>query len=276
MKRYRVLAFDFDSRAMFLRKKIEDTWESMSKEQWESNKKLIEKGLVAEFGSTDCRRKTEDFADLGPSPLSIIAFHNNFYRQARKAFVIGAYYPCLTAACALGERILNQLLIHLRDDFTGSPEYKKICRKESFDNWDWAIEALLSWQVLLPNVADRFRRLRDIRHRAIHFNPETDHNDRQLALGAMQELTAIIEGQFAAFGNLPWYIPGTGGATFVRRTAEKEPFVKRIILPNCRSVGYLHKLEHGTDGWIVHDGHEYEDREISDEEFKQLYNKQKR
>jgi hypothetical protein len=275
MKRYRVLAFDFDSRAMLLRHKIVDAWEPKVKEQWESNKRRIEEGLVAEFGSLECQRKIEDFADLGPSPLSIIAFHNNFYRQARNAFVIGAYYPCLTAACALGERILNQLLIHLRDDFKGSPEYKKIYRKDSFDNWDLAIEALLTWQVLLTNVADRFRRLRDIRHRAIHFNPETDHNDRQLALDAMQELSAIIEGQFAAFGEQPWYIPGTQGATFVRRAAEKKPFVKRIILPNCRSVGYLHTLEHGADGWLVHDGHEYEDREISDEEFKQLYNKRK-
>jgi hypothetical protein len=275
MKRYRVLAFDFDTRATLLQQKIEESWEPKVKESWERNKRSIEEGVVAEFGCFECQRKIRDFTELGAAPFSIVAFHNNFYRQARNAFVIGAYYPCLTAACALGERILNQLVLHLRNDFKTSPEYKKVYKQDSFDNWDLAIDTLLSWQVFLPNVADRFKSLREIRHRAIHFNPETDHNDRQLALLAMQELSAIIEGQFAGFGLRPWFISGARGATFVRRAAEKEPFVRRIILPNCRLVGYLHTLEHAPRGWVVHDDHDYEEREISDEEFKQLFNNRK-
>jgi hypothetical protein len=272
MKRYRVLTFDFDTRATLLQLNIKDP---KFKESWERNKRSTEESVVAEFGCIECQRKIRDFAEIGAAPFSIIAFHNNFYRQARTAFVIGAYYPCLTAACALGERILNQLVIHLRNDFKNSPEYKKVYRKDSFDDWDLAIDTLLSWQVLLPNVADRFRRLRDIRHRAIHFNPETDHNDRQLALRAMQELSAIIEGQFAGIGRQPWYISGIQVAAFVRRAAEQEPFVKRIILPSCRSVGYLHTLEHTSGSWLVHDDHDYEDREISDEEFILLFNNRK-
>jgi hypothetical protein len=275
MKRYRVLAFDFDMRANVLRREIENSWDPKVKEEWESNKKSIKEGLLAQYGCQNYCQKIENFVALGNAFLSIIAFHNEFYRQARNAFVVGAYYPCLTAACALGERILNQLVIHLRDDFKASPEYKKVYRKDSFDNWDLAIDTLVSWQVLLPNVADSFRRLRETRHRAIHFNPETDHNDRQLALDAMKELSMIIEGQFAAFGHLPCYIPGTQGAAFVKKAAETEPFVWRIVLPNCRLVGPLHTLEHTPRGWLVHDDHDYEDRDISDEEFKDLYNNRK-
>ena len=62
-------------------------------------------------------------------------------------------YPALTGACALGERILNYLILNLRDDFHSTPEYKQVYRKDSFDQWDAPINALASWGVLLPEVA---------------------------------------------------------------------------------------------------------------------------
>jgi len=91
----------------------------------------------------------------------------------------------------------------------------------------------------------------------------------------MKELGMIIQGQFGGFGPLPWYISGIKGAAFVRRAAQTEPFVRRIVLPNCQLVGPLHTLEHAPRGWLVHDDHDYEDRDIPDEEFKDLYNNRK-
>jgi hypothetical protein len=62
--------------------------------------------------------------DLGAKSFSLVAYHNDFHEQARRSFVAGSYYPALVAACALGERILNHLLLDLRGSFKGSRSYK--------------------------------------------------------------------------------------------------------------------------------------------------------
>jgi len=272
MKRYRVLTLDFDSRATVLKQEIKEDWEPKVKALWRKNKIQIQEGLLSEYGPYGGFEKIRNFVELGAAPWSIIAFHNKFLGQLRRAFVIGAYYPALTATCALGERILNQLIRSLRDDYSSTPEYKKVQGKESFDNWELAIETLVNWDVLLPNVAEACRKLMRLRHRSLHFNPETEDNDRSSALGAIRELSMIIEGQFAGIGAKPWYIPGTKGATFVKKSYESAPFVRKIILPNCRLVGHLHILEIKDDIWRVHDEHEYEEKEITDEEFVELFN----
>lgn len=267
MKRYRILSYDFDTRANILSQEISDSWEAKIREQWKKNKNQIKEGLLSQYGVSESLRKIDDFVEFGWLPISITAFHNKFLRQVRDAYVYGSYYPALTGACALGERILNQLILHLRDDYSGTSEYRKVYRKDSFDNWDLAINTLETWGVLLPDVAVSFRDMKELRNRALHFNPETDHHDKQLALAACNKLKEIIEGQFAGFGAHPWFIQNNRGLNFIKKEAEEWPFVKRIILPNCVLVGPYHTLEAGRQGWVVHDRHSYEEREISDEEF---------
>lgn len=273
LKRYRVLNVDFDTRATLLSQEIQDSWEPKVRELWHNNKTQISEGLLCEFGPVGGEQKIVNFKDMGAAPWSIIGFHNKFMRQLRHAFVIGSYYPSLTAACALGERVLNQLMIHLRDNFKATPEYKKVYRKNSFDKWEIPIDTLESWGVLLPDVVTGFRELKEMRNKSLHFNPETDTNDRELALAAIKKLTEIIEGQFAGGGKQPWFIEGTKGASFIKQSHEAIPFVHHLVLQNCRLVGHLHKLEHTHSGnWIVHDDHDYEEREISDGEFTELWN----
>lgn len=270
MKRYRVLSYDFDTRANVLNTVVKDDWEPQVKASWENNKNQIKEGLIAEFGAYSAFAKIRNFTDLGPLPFSIIAFHNKFLRQAWRSFVIGAYYPALTSACALGERILNQLILHLRKYFKETPQYKNVYRKNSFDDWDLAINTLAAWQVLLPDVVEFFRELKELRHRSIHFNPETDTNDRELSLNAMLKLSKIIQSQFSGFGTQPWFIEGIPGGMYIKKESENDPFVKEIILPNCNLVGHLHTLESSLKGWVVHDDHEYENKEITDQEFAEL------
>jgi hypothetical protein len=272
MKRYRTLSMDFDARATILMQEISTDWSPEVKAQWKRNKDQIIERLGAEFGTIRLHEKVQNFTDLGPAPLSLIAFHNRFFRQIRHAFTSGSFYPALTAACALGERVLNHLILLLREEFRATEQYKYVYRKDSFDNWDLAINTLESWGVLLPNVAQTFRELLEIRNRTLHFDPETEGNDRPLALEAIGKLVEIISGQFSAFGAQPWYIEGTLGACFVKRSFENVPFVAKVVLPNCHAVGPLHLLEHGPDGWIVLDDHNYEDRELTDEEFRDLFN----
>lgn len=270
MKRYRVLAFSFDTRAVMLSPEIQDGWEEQIKAQWRQNKSQIREGLIHEFGTRNHEQKIANFVELGANPISLLTFHNEFLRQCRNSFVCGSYYPALVSACTLGERILNRLILHLRDHYKSTPQYQKIYRKKSFDNWSLAIDTLDSWNVLLPGPCAEFCQLEDLRNKAVHFNPEADHNDRELALSAVKLLQSIIEKQFSAFGSQPWYISGVGGAAYVSKAWEDKPFVKEVVLPACRLVGPYHRLEHGTRGWIVEDNHEYEEKEISDGEFAAL------
>lgn len=196
MKRYRVFFLDFDLRVNTLTLEIKDEWEEKVKELHKENQKIVEEGLVEDFGNHEFDIKRQNFVDLGDKPFSVLAFHNRFFQQVRRAFVIGSYYPALTAACALGERILNYLILMLRDDFKSSERYKRVFRKGSIDDWDFAIDTLESWDVLLTEVVTAFRELKSARHNAIHFQPEIDRNDRQLALDAIQNLRTIIAKQF--------------------------------------------------------------------------------
>lgn len=156
MKRFRVFSMDFDSRAMMLTEEIREDWEPTVKELHRQNRRQIQESLIHAYGASNYESKRQNFIDLGTKPFSVMAFHNAFFEQIRLAFVMGAYYPALTGACALGERILNHLILNLRDDFRATPEYKQVYRNDSFDQWDIPINALTSWGVLLPEAADSF------------------------------------------------------------------------------------------------------------------------
>lgn len=268
MKRYRVTVMEYDTTANILAIKIKSDSDPKVKEMWGANHAAIRAGLVATYGAADFDGKLENFCALGAAPFSLVAFHNQFFRQARNAFVIGSYYPALTGICALGERVLNHLVLVLRDDYQHTPEYRRVRRKDSFDNWDVAIDALASWGVLLPDAADKFRKLRDVRNRTLHFNPQTDRDARSEALDALLLFQEIISSQFSALG-APWYIPHA--IPFVRRSCEAQPFVRKVVIPNCVLVGPAHTVRPRIDGpWEVLDPGPYPDEEISDDDFVRL------
>lgn len=261
MKRYRVTSFDFDARANSLKFDLD-----------KKNSDLIKNSIEQEFGVQHFEQKLKNFKDLECYFPSVLAFHNKFMRQIRTSFVMGAYYPALTGTCALGERVLNHLLLRLRSYFKSEPEYKSIHSKKSIDDWDFLINVLKKWGILLPDVAEKFKKLKKIRHEfAIHFNPITDSNDRVLALDAIRLLSDIIQNQFGVLGIQPWFIRGTKGCFFIKKQYENNPFVKEIYLPSCNLVGPKHTIEMQSGKFIVKDDFVYEDKEISDEEFAKFF-----
>src|SRR5271166_2610304 len=168
-RRYRTLPFfDFDTRATVLTTEIREHWDETNKAIWRENKARTIDGLRRTFGDLHIDRKVKDFTDMGVKPFSIIAYHNALFEQVRFAFVLGAYYPALVGACALGERILNHLVLDLREDFRKTRQYKR-ANKSPFRNWQAAIGILVAWDVLLPDVVEEFRKLESLRHRSIHF-----------------------------------------------------------------------------------------------------------
>ena len=272
MRRHLSWGMDFDSRALGLAK-IEDHWDPGVKENHRVNQERIKHGLIAQFGERAIDTKIENFIDIGTKPMSVLAYHNDFFEQVRNAFVMGQYYPALVGACALGERILNHLILDMRPFFTATPEYRRVHRKDFFDKWDVPVDTLEAWNILLPEAVTEFRALKLLRHRSIHFNVSTYSTLRDDALAAILHMRAVIEQQFGSFALRPWFIPGTAGHVFIRKSYETNPFVMKYFVPRCPFVGPLFGMAFTeTDGWKVFDMPDDGDENWTDEEFARRYN----
>lgn len=300
MKRYLVFAVSFDTRSMVLAQEVKDDWEETIRNQWIENKQKIVDGLALQYGSWGVDTKIANFRELGREPFSVVSFHNTFLRQCRGAFVAGNYYPALTGACALGERILNHLVLKLRDHYKDTPSYKRVYSKKSFDNWNMAIDVLEEWQAFISEevfkdwqtfvisktrqsieetdlhtssgVADLFRALYRLRNDSLHFRIDLDVETRGPALRAIQLLQDIVAAQFGVEGPLPWFIPGARGEHFIKKECENTPFIREFYLPACAFVGPNYQIEIDANTWRVNDPGPYEEEEISDEEFVALLN----
>lgn len=246
VRRYRMINGTFDTRSRLVVDEISADWEPRIRAQHWTNRLHVLEWLKHEFGADNLGEKVAEFGALGPEPFSVIAYHNVFFRQVRRSFVIGSHYPALVGCCALGERILNHLIHEFRDDFRGSPEYKHIYNKESFDDWNRAIDVLEAWEILLPDVVQDYRELRMKRNESIHFRPETSTRARGMALEAIKLLGRIIDGQFGSLGAKPWYfqIPGE---TYIKKEAENQPFVSKILVPAGLHVGPRSTLEYNEE-----------------------------
>ena len=271
-RRYLMWVPDFDTRASILNMEIQSDWKDEIKNQWINNKKQISEGLLYEFGSQNADLKIENFRAIDSKPFSILAYHNSFFSQIRNSFVIGSYYAALASACALGERILNHLIIDLRDEFQNRSEYKSVARKKSFSNWELVVETLEAWNVLLPDVAAEFRELSVLRNQSIHFNIKTYSTVREDSLRAILHLRKIIERQFGFFGKQPWIIEGTKGQQFLKKSYENAPFIRKYMMPICPFVGPRFSISfEGGSGPKVFDFADYGSPSWSDDEFREQY-----
>jgi hypothetical protein len=271
-RRHLCFGGDFDTRCVTLSTEIGETWDTEVKSLWTQNKENARAGLVWEFGECAKEAKIADFIAIDTKPFSVLAHHNQLYHQVRQSFVIGAYYPALVGACALGERILNHLMIDLRGFYVNTPQYKKIHSKRSFADWGLPIDTLEAWQVLLPEAVAEFRKLMDLRHRSVHFNTETTARLRDDALSAVLHMRAIIDQQFGSFGVRPWYIAGTRGQMFIRKDWEAHPFVLTYFVPQFSFVGHRFGIEGGEAGFQIRDFNNYGPGALTDEEFAAAYN----
>lgn len=284
MKRYMLASYQIDSRPLQLQDPPGD-WDDVARAAAEARKRAVLSELEFQYGRASMETKARDFEDIGPFPQSVIGYHNVFLTETRSAFTIGAYFPALTGATSLGERLLNHMLISLHGSFPKSRRYKRavaIARRGGDTHWRNLIEILVSWDVLLPAathenasypiVADLFERLCDLRNRAVHYHGGVIDTDvRGAALEAIIAVQAIILRQFGLFAYQPWFMRDTPGAQFITKSAESAPFVRQYYLPNCLYVGPHHRIESRDGVFQVIDDGPYETRDISDDEFRRLW-----
>ncbi|NHC16341.1 hypothetical protein [Motilibacter deserti] len=251
-RRYRPIEVSFDTRNALLDQEIGEDWESALQEQWRSNQANVRMGLLAEHGTIDGETKIENYRAMGPAPWSIAIEHNRLMRQIRSAFTQGDFYPALVGACALGERVFNQLILALREDYAAHPATtKRVRRQDTFTNWEAAIDVLEGWGVLDGDLAGTYMTLKDLRHASVHYDLNVDSGDREPALQAVLQVQRLIEGVFTPHGGPPRFIPEVSGASFFAREAEAIPLVKRIFLPRCALLSPAHRIypSQGSAGW---------------------------
>ncbi len=275
MKRYLVFPQDFDTRAYALEEEKE-SWEERPRQLHRENKRKLLEQLEREYGSYDFDAKVARFKEIGISPFSMVSFHNRFFAEVRQAFIVGSYYPALTGACALGERMLNHMLLILRGEFSNTPEYKRVYRKKSFDDWGLAINTLKSWGVLDNMLEAEFNALKELRNKSIHFNHETYANTKDDSLNAIKTISEIISLRFGFFRKEhTWGIEGTVGAQFIKKEFEADPFIKHFYIPKCPLVGPYYAVNFLNEGVLFVDRSVYEDTEVSDEIFSDIFNNRK-
>jgi hypothetical protein len=265
MKRYRIFGFDFDARALQLIPE-QESWEEEIKKKHQETKQKIVNQLEAQYGLISNDVKIYNFIELGAKPFSILAFHNQFLRQIRDAFIMGGYYPALTGACALGERILNHLILQLRDFYKDREEYKKVYKQKSFDNWMLVIKTLEKWNVLLTEVAQDFEELYEIRNYSLHFNLEVENDVRSKSLTAVQLLQKIIGNQFSGAGKQPWLFVSEG-EIYIKKEWENHPFIEIVYIPNCRYLGFKHEIKGKYPKFEINDEFEYSNQLLTDAEY---------
>jgi hypothetical protein len=248
---------------------IEDDWEPEIKRQWRQNQASVREVLIHQFGTDSYEQKIQNFTDLGTAPWSVVALHNVYLAHVRSAFVGMDYYPALLGACGLGERILNQLVLTLRDNYADHEVTKLVVDKQSFDNWKVASRHCRVG-VFADEIARDFTTLMKRRHGAVHYRSELDSGDaREAALEAVLLLGELIEAVFAPIGQRPYYFSGPIGRSYVYLDSESEPFVKQFILPACVLVSPIFRFVPAAGAFDVYDDPDYGVGEppLTDEQF---------
>ncbi|MDX6542351.1 MAG: hypothetical protein QOI71_3961 [Gaiellales bacterium] len=271
-RRYLPIKLTFDTRSVVLDMKIAEDWEPRIKDQWLDNQAAVRAGLLGELGAADGEAKIENYRAMGPAPWSVVFEHSRLLAQVRSSFAHGDFYPALVGACALGERILAQLILVLREDYANhSSTTRRVRRGGPFSDWGASIEVLHGWGVLSDALAETYTQLESQRHTAVHFDSTVTADEREPALLALGQLQGIVEGVFSPSGGPPRFIAGIPGFSFLSRGAEQTPIVRRVFLPNSALLSPAHIMSPSEptepSEWTIVDDADYDPTPLTDEEF---------
>jgi hypothetical protein len=268
MKRYRAIAANWDGRAVLLKSADKGTVVSLNPVMVE-NIKQIRAQLVQQYGLTNFEQKLENFKESGYLNMSIVTEHNQLLRMIRDSHVSMYYYPSLVASCALGERILNDLVLKMRRHL--APSNDRITTKEAFTNWELMTEYLLEHNLISSNDEKRFFELKELRTFSIHYDKTLLSELKMRSASALEIVSGLIHSLFDPEIPEQYRIAGLFNPSFIRKDMENHPFIREYFLPCCIYVGPKHQItDMSCFPWGFKDA-EYEPREISDEEYKALF-----
>lgn len=256
MKRYRWLDFYIDTQRNFI--KIPGV------SQAEKSREIFRfaEQIAVEYGSGQLQSKLDRWLQISPPSLCVPIEYHELLREVEGAYVRGDYYPALTAACCLGERILNHLVLELRDHFKSSSHYKKVYRKGSIDKWEDAIEILKDWKCINDEQAKLFFDLLELRNPSVHFGKV---QERAAMSAKALNITYKITRSLFSESNPRFLF--ANGEIYIKKEFETDPLTIHFIKPHCHYVGYLHDIKNINGQNTIVDDHGYSEGEISDTEF---------
>lgn len=178
---YRVTSFSLDTTVIIFQQ-----------EGIAADKSAFENTLKAKWGEFDFSSKLERFIRLDLSYIAIPEEYFNLLQPVVDSYCCGNFYPAITSAGALGERILNRLIIKLRKYYKSTEQYSKSINKNSFGHWDLPISILYEWGILSDTVKGAFHRLKKYRNESIHYNEGYDFESNSHE--AIKALADVING----------------------------------------------------------------------------------
>jgi hypothetical protein len=269
MKRYRVTTFHIDATRNVFRGRLPMA-AAMA-----IAKKEMEGSLKAGYGEFNFDQKFERYMALEKPVLSIVAEHSSLLEDICNAYVSGNLYSALTGACCLGERIFNDVIFRVMDDFKSSRWYKAVYGKGSVIDWDKAIEILNDWGILSDEVEEKYLRLKRLRDESVHYQKEPQ-DLAAMSLEAINLVNFIISRLFGLDEHrkdilLLFDVPGE---VFLKKSAERDPLAKAFYIPCAALVGPEYEISYDslTGRFHVSDENLYEEKEIDDDEFVRLRN----
>lgn len=198
--------------------------------------------IKAELGEQDFDAKFKRWKQVDYPPLGLIDEYPEKLSQIINTFSIGYAYPAVTSACCLAERVLNRLVLRCRDHFKSHPEYKRIYRKDSFDDWGRMLDLIEAWSLVPVKAIGLFRELMPIRHQSIHYNEAYDFD--AVAADILNKIIAVVTEVFGVMNRKDIYLVfDVPGEVWVRSDAESLPFVVEFVLPHCYHAHAVHDVD---------------------------------
>ncbi len=266
MKRHRFLTFSIDSTRNFFK--------GSSFPHAEIHKRESQEYLSQKYGPLNFEEKFTRWLSIPKPTLSVVDEHTYLLQDIENAYVSGSLYATLTSACCLGERILNQIILRVKNSYKSTSQYKLIYRKSSINNWELGINTLLKWKIIKSETEKKYKQLLALRTDSVHFQNK-EQNLVPMAKNAICLINEIISDLFELKREkkfLIWFeVPGE---LYLKREAENIPFIEAFYIPCAPLVGFKHIIETTPDlKFRVIDKEIYPNKEISDQEFVKLRNK---
>ncbi len=225
-----------------------------------------------EYGADGIEKKFKRWRSIPKASLSVVGSHLFFLEQIEKAYVAGAFYSALTAACCFGERIFNEIIQRVGKEYGLVGGFGRLKEKNSHDNWGLCVSALFEWGVISdPEIVKKYLRLAKIRNDVVHFQKKP-LDFQQLS---EESMVLIFEVTNHIFGIGPhkkdtliyFEVPGE---LYLRKSAESVPFIRAFFLPHTNLVGFKHRTEYESGRFRFVDEEDYGDEEWTDKKFVEM------
>lgn len=266
MKRHRFLTFNIDSTRSFFKGDIQAPLLEKYKEEQRQY-------ISQKYGAFQFDEKFDRWLSIPKPNISVVDEHTHLLQDIEDTYILGGLYSSLTGACCLGERIFNQIILRVKESYRSKQEYKLIHKKDSINDWSLGINTLFNWGIIGLETKKRYQRLAGLRTDSIHFQKK-EQDLSLMAKDAIFLINEIVSDLFELKKDkdfLLWF--NVPGELYLKKEAEKNPFIQKFYIPCAPLVGYKHTIENTPSMKLkVLDEHIYEDKEISDEEFITLRN----